>query len=233
MKKELRKADTVVCISHATRDRLLDLNLFEPAKCHVALMGVALPGEATASPPTFAATLTRPFALFVGRIEVRKNLEHVVEAVRTIEELDLVLVGEPGFGHEVIEREFLTLFPGRRMHRLSRVSEPELDWLYRHALATLQPSWEEGFGLPILEAMVRGCPVITSNCSASAEVGGSAAVLVDPEDPEQSEQALRKMLSEPGHRQKLADAGLVRCAEFSWEKYFEQLRGIYSQLLRR
>jgi glycosyltransferase involved in cell wall biosynthesis len=230
MLKELRCADAIVCISEATRARLLDLNVVDPVRCHVALMGVAPPSAAEPPKPGFTAKLAKPFALFVGRIEVRKNLEHVISAVSPIDGLNLVIVGEPGYGYDRIEREVLAAFPSERLHRLSRVPRCDLDWLCRNALAALLPSWEEGFGLPILEAMVRGCPVITSNCSASAEVAAGAGIVVDPNQPEQSETALRKIVAEPDHRSELAQAGIAHCQQFSWRRYFSELTKVYREL---
>ena len=103
--------------------------------------------------------------------------------------------------------------------------------LYRHALAALQPSWEEGFGLPILEAMGHGCPVITAGCSAPPEIVGEAGILVDPAKPAQSRQALERLLDDQFYRRRLIDAGRARASHFTWENYFATLSDAYQRLL--
>jgi len=235
MQSDLAKANAVVCISQTTRAKLLELDLIEPQRVHLARMGVSPAGDydTDTTPDLLSGKLTRPFVLFVGRIEVRKNIGHIVEALLPLSQLDLVIVGEPGYGYDEIAGKHLAHFPSDRLHVFSQLPESDLDWLYRHTLATLLPSWEEGFGLPILEAMVRGCPVITSNCSASAEVAATGAILVDPSEPVQSRNTLQKLFDDESFRNQLVEAGRKRVLRFGWENYFKQLVGIYHQLVSR
>ena len=233
MRAELNRADAIVCISNTTREKLLELNIVDPAVCHVATMGVADSVEAVQAvvDPKVKRLDTRPFVLFVGRIETRKNLKHVVDALLPLRHLDLAIVGEPGYGYEEIAKTSLAAFPFERLHLFTQVDSGDLDWLYRKAVALLQPSWEEGFGLPILEAMVRGCPVLTSNCSASAEVGGDAAVLVNPAEASESSLVLQRLSDDPVYRETMSKAGIERAKYFSWRKYFEQLMITYRSIL--
>lgn len=235
MGKELQRADTIVSISESTQAKLFELELVDPQKCQVALMGVEPTEayEATAVSPDVKNCAANQFALFVGRLEVRKNLGHVVETVLSQRHLDLVIVGEPGFGYDEVVVNALARLPQDRLHIFSHLDAIDLDWLYRNSVATLLPSWEEGFGLPILEAMVRGCPVITSNCSASAEVGADAAILVDPNDPTESVLALERLHDEPLYREQVIKSGLERSGEFGWDKYFARVARIYQDLIRR
>jgi len=233
MKRELRKVDAIIAISDNTHKNLVELQLVDPNKCRVARIGVAPP-----EPPTPAGgnteienCLSRPYVLFVGRIEVRKNIGHIIDAVAPISQLDLVIVGEPGYGYDDITRSDLARFPQDRLHVLSRLDTSDLELLYRRALATLLPSWEEGFGLPILEAMVRGCPVITSNCSACAEVGAGGAILVDPANPSESTEALIRLYEDASYHDRIKQAGLHRSRDFSWEKYFDDLISVYRSVL--
>jgi glycosyltransferase involved in cell wall biosynthesis len=233
MKGEIRRADAIVCDSRATLERLLELQFVEATRCHVVPCGVSDPGlpATKADDATVAGLLTTSFVLFVGRIEMRKNLEHVVDALLPVDDLHLVVVGESGHRGEQIRAETLSRMPTERLHVLSRISENDLDLLYRKAVATLQPSWEEGFGLPVLEAMIRGCPVITSNCSATKEVAEGAAILVDPAEPSQSMAALERLMSDPECRSELIARGRARSREYTWNRYFEKLLGVYRQLL--
>lgn len=233
MKADLCRTDAIVCVSRATRDKLSELGLVDPERCHVVTNGVAEPGRPApkAEDPVIAELLAKDFALFVGRVEVRKNLEHVVEAVLPLQNLHLIVVGEFGYRGRDIAGHSLCRLPIDRLHTFSQVRSSDLDLLYRRAVATLQPSWEEGFGLPVLEAMARGCPVVTSNCSATAEVAGESAILVDPAEPSQSRTALERLVADSQYRKEIAERGLTRSREFTWEKYFEKLAKLYHDLL--
>jgi glycosyltransferase involved in cell wall biosynthesis len=233
MRKELRKADVIVTISEWTRSQLLKLELADANKCVAVRLGVALPGP----PPQASGKtdidrwLTEPYVLFVGRIEARKNIGHLVEAVMQLSQLSLVIVGEPGFGYEDIVDRHLARFPSDRLCVLNRLAAYELDLLYRNAVAMLLPSWEEGFGLPILEAMVRGCPVITSNCSAASEIGAGGAILVDPADPTESHNALTMLYEDAAYRSRWRQIGLAHSSNFGWSKYFEDMISVYRSIL--
>jgi len=233
MKAELQEADAIVCDSRATHDKLLSLHLVDPKRCHVVHCGVAEPGPPAARPESAAVAhlLEHEFVLFVGRVEVRKNLEHIIEALLSLSRLHLVIVGQPGFGGKEIAADTLSRMTADRLHVIETVSKRDLDLLYRKAAAALLPSWEEGFGLPVLEAMARGCPVITSDCSATKEVASDGAILVDPAQPSQSTAALERILSEPGFRDDLVRRGPARSRKFTWERNFENLLGIYRELL--
>ena len=233
MRRELTQVDFVVTDSETTRTNLLGLDLVPAEKVAVAHLGVETPpdNDDPTVPPALAGLLATRYVLFVGRLEYRKNLGHVVEAVAPLSGVNLVLVGQPGFGYEEHVKEQLGRIDNARLHLFSKVTFAELATLYRHAVATLLPSWEEGFGLPILEAMSHGSPVIASNCSASAEVTAEAAVLVPPDDPATSRAAVERLLEDLPFRDMLIHAGRERATGFTWERYFERLVMIYRQLL--
>ncbi len=234
MRRDLARVDLVTTDSHYTRSELLKYDLIDPDKCVPLPIGVTLPGAASGLeiPPSGLAAPDRPFVLFVGRLENRKNIQHILQAVSPISDLVLVLVGEPGFGYEEKIRPALGSFPAERLVHLKGLPEHQLLWLYRHALVMLQPSWDEGFGLPILEAMAAGCPVITSDRSAGAELAGDAAILVDPHAPEQSRREIERLLSDGQTRLDLIESGLSRAKGYTWERYGEQLTATYRALLQ-
>jgi glycosyltransferase involved in cell wall biosynthesis len=113
------------------------------------------------------------------------------------------------------------------------VEPDELAAWYARAAIFAFPSLDEGFGMPVLEAMAGGAPVLTSNRSALPEVAGDAAVLVDPEDTEALTGALRRMAADEGLRQELAVRGLARSRLFTWEKAARETWDVYGELMRR
>jgi glycosyltransferase involved in cell wall biosynthesis len=232
MRRELVRSDMVIADSEWTRQRLVSLDIVKPEICHVVPLGVAMPGDTISEPesPDVRRVLDMEYVLFVGRLENRKNIPHILEAVRPHAQLSLVLVGEPGYGYEQVEQA-LENFPRERIVRLKQISSSDLVRLYRGAVATLIPSWEEGFGLPILEAMAAGCPVITSDRSASAEIARDAAILVDPSEPMQSRDAIARLLEDTALRERLVAAGVVRASEYTWSGYFGKLLDLYRSLI--
>jgi glycosyltransferase involved in cell wall biosynthesis len=118
------------------------------------------------------------------------------------------------------------------VHTLGFVPEAQLTWLYRNATAFVFPSLYEGFGLPILEAMSAGTPVITSDRGAMAEVADDAALLVAPEDPTALADALARVTTHPGTRDDLATRGAARAGEFTWERAAERTMQVYGSAAR-
>lgn len=233
MRRDLVAADLVTTDSQYTRSEILKYGLIDPAKCVALPIGVTIP-DATSVQPTQLAALPKfdkPFVLFVGRLENRKNIPHILEAVRSFADLLLILVGEPGYGYEEKIKPALSSFPSERLLLLNRISESELLWLYQHALATVQPSWEEGFGLPVLEAMAAGCPVITSNRSATVEVAQDSAILVEPDAPEQTRRALQRLRDDIVFRHSAIAAGRLQASSFNWELFGDRLVQLYRSLI--
>jgi glycosyltransferase involved in cell wall biosynthesis len=204
-----RHADAVVCSSLAT---LADAHAagLPAARLHHVPLGVRV---APAPPGAVAATrrrygLERPYAVFVGTIEPRKNLDGLLAAFAQLDdlELDLVVVGPAGWGPAVVP-------PGPRVHRVGFVAGEDKAALLAGAAVCVQPSLWEGFGLPVLEAMAQGTPVVTSAGTATEEAAGGAAVLVDPRRPAAIAEGIRAALAEPA---RLAAAGRARAAAMSW-----------------
>jgi glycosyltransferase involved in cell wall biosynthesis len=233
MRRELIATDCIITNSETTRDNLMNLDLVRPEKVHVSHLGVTLPApdKDIHSRTGISELIGGAYVLFVGRLEYRKNLPHVIEAVRRVSSLHVVLVGEPGFDYKDDVIPYLGRMDSERLHVFSRLSDEHMSGLYQNAVATLLPSWEEGFGLPILEAMSHGSPVITSNRSASAEVAQQAAVLVDPSDPTAGREAIIRLLDDSSYRSMLIQAGRERAAGFTWRRYFDRVVEIYKSVL--
>jgi glycosyltransferase involved in cell wall biosynthesis len=171
--------------------------------------------------------------LSVGAIQRRKNTVRLVEA---FEQLDsgwkLVLAGSSGFdSHAALQR--IESSPRKQdIQVLGYVPDSQLEELYRRAAIFAFPSLDEGFGMPVLDAMARGVPVLTSNVSAMPEVAGGAALLIDPADAGSIAEGLRRLTADTALREQLTSAGLARAQDFSWEKSVEATWKVYGELLR-
>lgn len=215
------EADLVVVTTQATADEL--------AK-HVPLRDVLVVGLARSSAldlPADAADraarmqLPERFVLTVATLEPRKGLRELAEAMRAFPDVPLVCAGQPGWGD-------VALPPGVRV--LGRVSDGDLAVLLDRATALAVPSYDEGFGLPVLEGMAAGTPVITSDAPALVEVGGGAALSVPLAE---LGDGLRQLLDDTALQDRLRQAGPVRAADFSWERSAEKLWRAYRQLPER
>ncbi|TXN22690.1 glycosyltransferase family 1 protein [Methylobacterium sp. WL9] len=164
----------------------------------------------------------RPYILTVGTLEPRKNHARLVEAFSALvtgeaPACDLVLIGKPGWGTDGLMQQIARLGLARRVHVLTGVPNEDLAALYSGALFTAYPSLYEGFGLPVLEAMACGCPVMTSDRSSMPEIAGEAALLVDPTSVESLVRGLYTLMTNGVLRDRLAASGLSQRQQFSWD----------------
>jgi glycosyltransferase involved in cell wall biosynthesis len=226
----LTRADGLIAISESTRaDSIRTLGL-QPERIEVIYPGVA--------ESFFGAVATvrqKPYILFVGTVEPRKNLGVLLDAYQQLtpslrEEFDLVVAGPAGWGDPATLRRLQSGSAG--VHYLGYVPEQDLPGLTAGATVFVYPSLYEGFGLPVAQAMAAGVPVITSNLSSLPEVGGDAALLVDPKSAAELSSALGRMLLSPDLRAELRANGLLRANQYRWEvcarkswDFFERILG--------
>ena len=188
-------------------------------------------------PPESEAELSKPrkenIILTVGAIQKRKNISRIVKVFERLEgDWKLVLAGaRDGFGASEILDQIERSKKRTSIHLLGYVTDMQLEELYRRASIFFFPSLDEGFGIPVLEAMARGVPVITSNRSALPEAAGEAAVIVDPSDEEEMLLALRTVAGQSGFRKELIRRGFERVAGMTWKKAVEETWKCYSELL--
>ncbi len=235
----LPRVDAVITDSHCSKADIVHYLSASPSKVHVIPLGInAL--YRPALPAALAEIRTRyglpeHFLLFVGSVEERKNLRRLLEACELLwragEHRSLVVVGARLRKHGGIN-ETLTR-PGleRRVVFTGYVPEAALPALYSAADLFVFPSLYEGFGLPPLEAMACGTPVVCSNSSSLPEVVGDAAVTVDPYDVEALAQAMHRVLSDANLCDELRAKGLARAAQFTWERTAQETMKVYESVL--
>lgn len=219
------EATLAVCPSEATRSDCIDAGI-EAGRLRVvpwATTSTAVAsGAAEAVRRRYA--LDRPFVLFAGTAEPRKNLDRLLTAFEQLGPVDaeLVLVGATGWG----DGPRPDALDGRARH-LGFVPRTDLDALYAAATVVAYPSIREGFGLPVLEAMVQGAAVVTSASTSTAEVVGDAGVLVDPLDVASIAGGLDTLLGDPDRRARLGAAARVRAATYTWTATAEGMAALY------
>jgi glycosyltransferase involved in cell wall biosynthesis len=220
------RSDLIIAVSQFTAGQLEQILKVDPARIRVIRHGVR-PAPSIVSP-----IAREPMILFVGAIQKRKNIVRLVEAFEGVASgWKLVLAGSFGFdAEEALQR--IERSPRKGDIQVpGYVPEQDLETLYQRASVFAFPSLDEGFGMPVLDAMARGIPVLTSNVSAMPEVVGSAALLVDPADVQSVAEGLRKLTEDAVLRSELAQKGLERSGEFSWEKAVRATWAAYGELL--
>jgi glycosyltransferase involved in cell wall biosynthesis len=227
-----RDAARIICPSRATADDLVDLG-FDAARLRVVPWGVERRpvGVDDRERVRLRYSLPSSFVLFVGTLEPRKNLSRLVEAMRSLPDLPLVLAGPTGWGDDVAGagsvRESVRR-PDGGVRPLGFVPTEDLRPLIELASVVAYPSLEEGFGLPILEAMAHGTPVVTSDRSSMVEVAGGAAVLADPLDVDSIADAVRLALVD---RAVWVERGLERAATCSWDRTVDATVAVYREVV--
>jgi glycosyltransferase involved in cell wall biosynthesis len=177
---------------------------------------------------------SRPFALSVSSSWPHKNLAGLIDALALLPRAERPLVVVPGrttrFGPE-LQRRAVERNVADEYRPIGWVSPAELEALYAAAACVVFPSLYEGFGLPVLEAMRRGVPVVCSNAGALTEVAGSAALLFDPRSPSEIAVAIRRVLRDPDEACRLRAAGIERAALFTWEETARRTLASYAPTL--
>jgi len=236
------RSNRILTVSEASKRDILDYFHVPPAKIDVIYNGIDERFSAEPDPEDVSRVRERyqldaPFVLYAGNIKPHKNLERTIEAFQ-------LLRGDAGFGQVrlVIIGDEIAKYAALRhavhrykLHKYVRffgfVPDRTLAILYRLAAVFVFPSLYEGFGLPPLEAMASGTPVITSNVSSLPEVVGDAAILVNPLEPQAIAEAMRRVLTDAAVRDDLRARGFARARQFSWERSIRRVREIYGEVL--
>jgi glycosyltransferase involved in cell wall biosynthesis len=219
----LYRAERLIAVSDATAQDLVEFLGVSRRRIHTVHEGLdpSFSTPAGALSEERRVALPDPYVLFVSTLEPRKNVVNILRAFRLLVEWGypghLLLVGHWGWKTGDIRRELDSSPVGDRIEHIDYVAREALPRLYSEADVLLFPSLLEGFGLPLLEAMACGTPVVTSGLSAMPEVAGPAACYADPASPHSIASAAAAVINDPQHRDRLAELGRKRARHFSWD----------------
>lgn len=221
MARSIAQADEIITVSEATRRDLLEFYAVDPSRAHAILSGASLGDRrslVSTKRPALLDGIDR-YLLFVSTIEPRKNLDVLVDAFERIaDDYDghLVVVGRIGWKAERTVARMTSSRCADRIRHLDYVGREDLALIYGHADAFVMPSLYEGFGLPVLEAMASGTPVIAADCSSLPEVGGPAARYFPPDDVGALACEILAVVTDENESKRLVEAGLEWSARFDW-----------------
>ena len=239
------RSDRIMTVSEASKRDILEYFNVPPQKIDVIYNGID--ERFSTPPPEEDLVLVReryqldgPFILYAGNIKPHKNLGRLIEAFHILratgpefEPVKLVIIGDEIAKYAALRHAVHRHKLHKHVRFFGFVPARTLVSLYRLASVFVFPSLYEGFGLPPLEAMASGTPVITSNVSSLPEVVGDAAVLIDPLRPDDIADAMRRVLSDSALRADMSRRGLERAKQFSWERSVRRVREIYDEVLSR
>ncbi|MBU1151604.1 glycosyltransferase family 4 protein [Patescibacteria group bacterium] len=242
LRRALKKASAITTVSDHTKKDLLKLFHCDPASVHSIPNDCSadfhpLKGEQLIALKDFAKKTNLPakFFLSVGTLEPRKNYEKLIEAMKLLAEkhpdTHLIIVGGEGWGSEKIYQAVKDNYLSKRVHFLGYLSNKSLLNLYNLAVGFVFPSKYEGFGIPPLEAMRCGCPVIASKSSSIPEVVGDGGLYIDPDSAKEIAAQMSKLISDNDLRKEMIRKGLSQSQKFSWEASAQKLLQIMEGLV--
>jgi glycosyltransferase involved in cell wall biosynthesis len=236
-RSSIRRASFVLCISEFTRQSLLEIFKYDPARAVVTHLGVHGRYRPITDPAHVESVLGRygvrpPYVLYVGKVQARKNILRLIRAFHMLRgergiPHKLVLAGKQTFTSSDVVPLVKQLSLEREVVFTGHVPDDELPVFYSAADALAYPSLYEGFGLPVIEAMACDTPVLTSNTTSLPEIGGEAAVLVDPTRIEDIASGLYKLLVDRRFADVLRAKGRERAKLFTWEAAARKTLEVY------
>ena len=242
MPRVVREVAAIIVDSDFTREEVLSVFGCNPRRVHTVHLGVARrfhPHSPAETSRTLAPLGLRHggYVLTLGTIEPRKNIRHAVEAHAALPapvraRFPLVVAGAPGWRGAGLEGELRARQAAAELRFLGHVVDDDLACLYAGAAVFVFPSLYEGFGLPPLEAMASGVPVVTSNRASMPEVAGGGATLLDPERPDMTAETLASLLDDQNARAELALRGFQRAGHFTWEAAARRTIEVYDAAIK-
>ncbi|MBI3335070.1 MAG: glycosyltransferase family 4 protein [Candidatus Portnoybacteria bacterium] len=227
-KRAIRKAKKIIAVSDRTKRDIAKFYGVPQRNIEVIYHGFSLPQdvlikEVKSEINAFSLPTREPFFLYVGRIELKKNIMRLIDAFEIAcqklnNSFSLVLAGPPGFGFNRIKKRIRASRAKKQIFLLGYIDSAIKHELYQHAFAFILVSLYEGFGLPILEAQSFGVPVIASGTSSLPEVLGQSALFANPQEPEEIAEKMYDIVKQPKMRRYLIKKGYENLTRFSWEK---------------
>ncbi len=240
--QSLRKAQHIIAVSESTKQDLEEIFGVQPEKMSViyeAPFTDALHVKDRNVDILEKFRLTQPYILFVGTIDPRKNVEMLLEAFTIVRKhpelksIQFILAGGKGYRHDRVLDRIAQLHLGSAIKYLGYVTHNEKLALLKNAAVFAFPSLYEGFGLPVLDAMKLGVPVVTSNVSSLPEVAGDAAIQVNPDDPKALAGALTTVLTDPQKAADMVRKGFTQAQKFNWDQAALQTLDVYRQATKK
>jgi glycosyltransferase involved in cell wall biosynthesis len=232
MREAARRAARIVTVSEFTAHELVEAYKIDPSRIAITPLGVdhemyrRIDDSSAINERLTHLQITRPFFLAIGRLETKKNITTLIHAFSEFKRRRgvgdphrLVLAGIPGFGYDAIKQAIVDSPVASSILELGYVAEADMPFLLNAATALVHPSLYEGFGLPPVQAMACGCPVLSSNAASLPEVVGSdSALFFSPDQPEELIEGMERIVSESGLAERLGEAGIRRAAMYTWEQ---------------
>lgn len=234
LRRAFRSAQKIIAVSEFTKKELIELAGADSRRIAVVHNGYdknryrPVEDKRAVEKILKKYNLEKPYILYIGRLELKKNTPGLVQAFGILQhssrfmahdpQLKLVLIGQPGFGFEKVTRAVIENNLHNEVIMPGWIDEADLPYLLAGAKIFVFPSFYEGFGIPILEAMACGTPVVASGIPALREVAGEAAYFVDPGEPEEIASGVARVLADNSLREEFKIRGLAQVKKFSWEK---------------
>jgi glycosyltransferase involved in cell wall biosynthesis len=237
----IAKAEKIIAISESTKKDILEYYKVDPRKVEVIYHGVDAEFKQIKNKPMIDAVclkygINSPFVLFVGVLQPRKNISRLIRAFKQVlnyrRDLQLVIAGNKGWMYEEIFNTLKQSGIAERVVFTGYVEKPDVVCLLNAAKVFVLPSLYEGFGMPILEAMACGVPVVSSNVSSMPEIVNDAGILVDPYNEDAIAQALLDIISNPQLADQLIARGLKIVQNFTWEKTARKTLKLYETMIK-
>lgn len=243
LRRSCEEAKVIIAVSRATKNDLIKYFSIPRDKIKVIYLGVEERFRKRLSQKMLISKMAKykihfPFVLFVGTIEPRKNIKNLLLAFDEYQRiyknktLRLVLIGKNGWNTREIEAVYNNLPSKSKVVFLDCVSDDDLLYFYQSASVFVYPSMYEGFGLPVLEAMASGVPVITSNISSLPEVGGKAVSYIDPNNFREIARAINKVVSDKRIANNMIKASFLQSKKFSWKKFALETYKVYEEVYK-
>ena len=233
----VKRAEKVITVSHFSRDQILRFTTANPSKIKVIYEAADFPPRISKEKQEVEFLKEVPYLLYVGNAFPHKNLNRLLQAFKIthsfldIPKLSLVLVGALDSYFKKLKEFSEQIGIDKSVIFTGRVNEAELKWLYEHALAYVFPSLIEGFGLPGLEAMAYGLPVVSSNAGPLPEIYSEAALYFNPEDIIDLAKKITRIVQGQNLREELIKKGFEQIKKYSWQKTAKETLEVYQSLL--